>query len=246
MPIITLINTTYGIFKIDIAKKVITPFRFDYDVYKKYGCDVSFSGHPFADLDYSSHNLRELNIENKEYTVGVLFGSRYQEIKTLAPIFIKSMSILNRMLLGNIRFLIPIAYPEYKALIEEVCEENKHLLENVTFTFLENENKENVYKYSDALILSSGTASLLAACHGKPMVICYKISSLTFFIAKLLYKVRFIGMPNILLNEPVVPELLQRDCNANAISSYIIDCLTDKVLYKKISNNLLRIRDTLG
>ena len=228
------------------SERVITPFLFDYDVYAKYKCKTTYSGHPFADIDYSNDNLKELNIEDKEYTVGVLLGSRYQEIKSLAPVFIKSMLILNDMLSGNIRFVIPIAYPDYKNLIEDIFKSHKDMLKNITYTFLEGEDKENVYKYSDVLILSSGTASLLAACYGKPMVICYKISALTFFIGKLLYKVRFIGMPNILLNESVAPELLQKECNANAIVSYIIEYLTDKALYKKTSDNLIKIRHHLG
>ena len=94
--------------------------------------------------------------------------------------------------------------------------------------------------------MSSGTASLLAACYGKPMVICYKISYITFFLGKLLTNIKYVGMPNVLLNEEAVPELLQNNCNPNAITSYIIKYLTDKEYYTKISSNLLRVRGTLG
>ena len=227
------------------AKKIITPFLFDYEVYEKYGCNVMYSGHPFADLDYNKH-IPELDMTKKEYTVGVLFGSRNQEIKKLAPIFIKSMKILNDMLFSNIRFIIPIAYPQYKVLIEKIIGNYSNLLNGVSYSLLDVENKDYVYYYSDVLMMSSGTSSLLAACYGKPMVICYRISNITFYLAKLLTKIKYVGMPNILLNEDVVPELLQNNCNPYTITDYITRYLTDKEYYKKISNNIIKVRDNLG
>lgn len=227
------------------AKKIITPFKFDYEVYKNHGCNVIYSGHPFADLNYNL-DIPKLNMEEKEYTVGILFGSRYQEIKKLSPVFIKSMKILNDMLSSNIRFVIPIAYPEYKETIEKIIYNHRDLLKGISYTFLEGENKDFVYKYSDALIMSSGTASLIAACYGKPMVICYRISYITFFLGKLLTNIKYVGMPNVMLNEEAAPELLQSNCNPNAITSHIIKYLTDKEYYKEASGNLTRVRDMLG
>ena len=227
------------------AKKIITPFKFDYEVYKNHGCNVIYSGHPFADLNYNL-DIPKLNMEEKEYTVGILFGSRYQEIKKLSPVFIKSMKILNDMLSSNIRFVIPIAYPEYKETIEKIIYNHRDLLKGISYTFLEGENKDFVYKYSDALIMSSGTASLIAACYGKPMVICYRISYITFFLGKLLTNIKYVGMPNVMLNEEAAPELLQSDCNPNAITSHIIKYLTNKEYYKETSGNLTRVRDMLG
>ena len=122
----------------------------------------------------------------------------------------------------------------------------KDLLKNISYTFLEGESKDFVYKYSDALIMSSGTASLISACYGKPMVICYRISYITFFLGKILTNIKYIGMPNVMLNEEAAPELLQSDCNPNAITSHIIKYLTDKEYYKKVSDNLIRVRDMLG
>ncbi|WP_456059640.1 lipid-A-disaccharide synthase [Brachyspira pilosicoli] len=225
------------------AKKIITPFQFDYDVYKKYNCNVVYSGHPFADINYN-REVSPLNMDKKEYTVGVLFGSRYQEIKKLAPVFIKSMKILNDMLFGNIRFIIPVAYPEYREPIENIIDNYKDLLNGICYSVIE--NKDDVYIYSDALIMSSGTASLIAACYGKPMVICYKISHFTFLLGKFFTNIKYVGMPNVMLNEEAAPELLQRDCNPNAISSHIIKYLTDKEYYDKTSSNLIRVRELLG
>ena len=156
------------------------------------------------------------------------------------------MKTLNDMLSSNIRFVIPIAYPEYKKTIEKIIDNHKNLLKDIQYTFLEGENKDFVYKYSDALIMSSGTASLIAACYGKPMVICYRISYITFFLGKLLTNIKYIGMPNVMLNEEAAPELLQSDCNPNAITSHIMKYLADKEYYKKTSDNLMKVRDMLG
>ena len=231
--------------KLISSELVITPFLFDHEVYKKHGCKSFYSGHPFIDLDYDK-KIEPLTIDKKTYTVGILFGSRYQEIEALLPVFVKSMKLLYDMLSGDIRFVIPIAYPEYKEKILFLLDNYKDTMKDIPYQLLDFENKDDVYTHSDVLILSSGTASLLAACYGKPMVICYKISRVTFFIAKLLTKIKFIGMPNILLNEKVVPELLQSDCNSSVISSHIMEYITSKQFYDETSNKLLNVRNSFG
>jgi lipid-A-disaccharide synthase len=70
---------------------------------------------------------------------------------------------------------------------------------------------------SDVVILSSGTATLESALFRKPTVICYKISNSTFFIAKFLVRKKLIGMPNIILDKKIFPELLQKECNSQNI-----------------------------
>ncbi len=156
------------------------------------------------------------------------------------------MNLLNKMFMGNIRFLIPIAYPEYKNIIESLIEKNKNVFDNISYELLENENTESVYEYSDVLILSSGTSSLIAALYEKPMVICYKISFITYFIAKMFVKGGFIGMPNILLGKSIVPEFLQSNCNANAITDMVICYLTDENLYNDVKKNLSTIKNIIG
>ncbi len=230
--------------KLISCKAVITQFQFDYDVYKEYNCNVIFSGHPFANLKNIEH--KKLTIADKKYTIGILFGSRIQEIQKLAPVFIESMNLLNKMFLGNIRFLIPIAYPEYKNIIDDIIEKNHDIFDNISYELLENEDTESVYQYSDVLILSSGTSSLIAALYQKPMVICYKISFITYFIAKMFVKGGFIGMPNILLGKSVVPEFLQSNCNANAITDMVMRYLTDENLYSDVKKELSVIKNIIG
>lgn len=230
--------------KLRSCRRVITQFHFDYDVYKKYNCNVIFSGHPFADL--KEINPPKLDLAQKKYTVGVLFGSRFQEINTLAPVFIKSMKMMHDMLSGDIRFVIPIAYPEYRNAIQAIMKKHENLLSGLTYTFLEGRETEYVYSYSDMLILSSGTSSLIAACYKKPMVICYKISLPTFIIGKMFVRGGFIGMPNIISGKSVAPELLQGECNRDAIVSHAMRYLTDKAYYAETVENLSKVRESLG
>ncbi len=234
--------------KLRSCKSVITQFMFDYNVYKKYNCNVIFSGHPFVDFKRLTDPSSELGkkCKEKKHTIGVLFGSRIQEINSLTPIFMKSMSMLNNTLMGDVHFLIPIAYPEYKKLIEDKIKANSQLFENISYTLLENDETENVYAYSDVIILSSGTSSLIAALYEKPMVICYKISYITYFIAKFFVKGGFVGMPNILRGKLVAPELLQADCNSYAITDQIAHYLKDKELYDSVRQELSKVKDDLG
>ena len=230
--------------KLRSCKSVITQFAFDYDVYKKSNCNVMFSGHPFVDL--KNVEPKPLNIPSKKYTVGVLFGSRMQEINKLSPVFIQSMALLNKMFSGNIRFLIPIAYPEYRKTIDSIMKKHSKLLDGLCYTLLENDETESVYAHSDVIILSSGTSSLIASCYEKPMVICYKISYITYFIARFFVKGGFVGMPNIILGKSVVPELLQSDCNSDAITDQVMHYLTDENIYNSVKKELADVKKHLG
>lgn len=235
---------SYNAKKLRSCKSVITQFMFDYDVYKNYGCNAIFSGHPFVDI--YPKTISNKKYSSKKYTIGVLFGSRTQEINMLGDIFIKAMSIIDNEFEGDVHFLVPIAHTDYKKIIEDKIKANRSLLGGVSYSLLENEHTDDVYTHSDAIMLSSGSASLIAALHEKPMVICYKLSYFTYFIAKFFIKDGFIGMPNILLGKYVVPELLQYRCGNKSVASQIILYLKDKELYSSVKYELSKVRDCLG
>jgi lipid-A-disaccharide synthase len=107
-------------------------------------------------------------------------------------------------------------------------------------------NKSNdIMKISDIIVLSSGTATLEAAIYEKPMIITYKISKLSAWVARKLIKVNYVGMPNILENEEIVPELLQDDFTVENIIEWINRFAEDRNFYKKTKDKLKAIKNKL-
>jgi lipid-A-disaccharide synthase len=101
-------------------------------------------------------------------------------------------------------------------------------------------------KYSKFGIIKSGTSTLEAAIFQLPMVIVYKISGLTYLIVKNLIKVKNIGMANLILNEQVVPELIQNDVSDKLIYEKSKEILSNPDLYKSIKQKLSLVKEKLG
>jgi lipid-A-disaccharide synthase len=95
-------------------------------------------------------------------------------------------------------------------------------------------------------IITSGTATLEAAIIGNPFIIVYKVSPITYFIGKKLVKIKYLGLPNIIAGNEIVPELLQDRCNPLDIANKTLEFLTDKNLYETQKRNLEIVRKSLG
>lgn len=234
--------SVWGKWNIKSLKKncdlLVVPFKEDANIYEKYLSNFIYSGHPFADIKPPPSEFNKDRIKK----VGVFFGSRKQELSTLGKIFVKSIILLNKKLNGNVKFIIPIAASAFSESVKKLIE---HLPSCIKTEIVET-NTQSVYESVDACILASGTASLLSAVYGKPMVICYKINPLTYLIGKMIVKGGMIGMPNIMLGKRIVAEFLQGKCNAENISNEIYTYLSDEALYKKTSLSLSKVREMLG
>ncbi|MBI4977171.1 MAG: lipid-A-disaccharide synthase [Spirochaetes bacterium] len=221
---------------------IIAPFKFDYDVYKKHGCTAICEGHPFADI--APGKVRK--ISSKKITIGIMPGSRNQEIRELTGVFLDAAVKLHRLFGERIQFRLPLAHARYRRAIEKAIQSRKDR-SALPLTIIEGENAaDDVYASADAMILASGTASLLAAVHGIPMVICYRTSALTYMIGKMVVRGQMIGMPNIMLGRLAVPELIQRDCTSDAIAAHISFWLNDPDAYRAVRDELARVRGLLG
>ena len=99
---------------------------------------------------------------------------------------------------------------------------------------------------ADAAIVASGTSTLEAAIYGVPMVIIYKMNYLSWWLSKLLVKTKFAGMPNLIANRIIVPELLQSQVKASSISKQIIRIISPGLARDNILQNLNNVRDALG
>ncbi len=201
-----------------LAKNVdylIVPHFPDYLVYREYTKNVLYSGNPILDKVYDFKISKDFFDNNglvrDKKIVAIMPGSRFQEVETLLPPFLEASEILiNRY---DIQIILPVSHPIYEDYI--INKINEFGLSGKIK--LIREDSYSAMSVSDVVILSSGTASLESVLFGKPPVICYKVSSLSFFIGKMLVKSDVIGLPNIILNKKVFPELLQKDCNSGNI-----------------------------
>ena len=118
-----------------------------------------------------------------------------------------------------------------------------HIPKNIV---VEKTNPRRALEAADVAIVASGTSTLEAAIYGIPMVIIYKMNYLSWWISKLLVKTRFVGMPNLIADRIIVPELLQSQATALAISKQIIRMINPGLARENTLQNLNNVRDALG
>jgi len=217
--------------------KMLVVFPFEVDFYRKNKVNVEFIGHPVLDeIDFSEGNDENISKE----TIGLFPGSRTFEIENLLPEMLKAGRIIKRHF-SKVKFIIPAASTVSVDLIEKILADFKDLNVRVL--------KESYYeaiRSSYVVAVASGTASLEVGLFGKPMVIVYKGSFFSYLVYKMFVNVKHIGLPNILLGQKLVPELIQNDVNGENISKSLMFYLNDKEKYRKTKEKLTALREILG
>jgi lipid-A-disaccharide synthase len=225
------------------VRKMFVILPFEEKLYLDAGVDAEFLGHPFIDMVHPSRPREE---SREKYclgpgvkTIGLLPGSRMNEINSLLDVMIQAAEKI-RNELGSCQFLLPIADSINPELIRQRLGANPlgiQLIEGEAY---------DVMNSCDTLIIASGSATLEAGILGCPMVIIYKLNPLTYWLARLLIKVPFIGLVNIVADERVVPELIQDKVTAKNISAEALATLRDPEREQVVRERLLKIKDSLG
>lgn len=187
-------------------------FRFEHQFYQQKNMNSFFLGHPFSSLQANDHNqiIAKYQLSDSKNYIGILPGSRKSEITYMMPIFLKAAKKI-ASLHSNSTFLIPAANQELAQMIRSfngLNEIDYKLATNAANDFL------SVSKIS---IVTSGTASLEATVLGSLPIICYKTNAFNYAILSRMLKTPFIGLPNLLLQKHLFPELIQHDLSVNAI-----------------------------
>jgi len=219
-------------------------FPFEEVFYRERGIPATCVGHPAARetaaLDRAT--VREkFGLESDEVVIAVLPGSRESEINRLGSIFAQAIDqIASRH--SRARFLVPLANPRVQSLFEGILARSPI---GGAITLLNGQARE-VLAASDVALLASGTAALEAALVGTPMVVAYRVSWLSYWLARLLAKTDKVSMPNHLLPTPLIPEFLQTQASPPALANAISALLEDKQRLEETSEALLGIRDALN
>lgn len=219
---------------------VILPFEAAF--YERAGLPVTFVGHPLLDMVQVSMNREQaaagFGLDPSRKIVGLFPGSRANEIERLLPVIIDSARLLKDRF-PDIQFAVPVA-----STLNQDDLEHQFLAAGLDVTFT-HERIHDLIRACDAVISVSGTVTLEVALIGTPMVIIYKLSPLTYLLAKRLVKIEHIGLCNIIAGETVVRELIQHEANPGMISAEIEKILGNVQYADEIKQKLSAVRSQL-
>jgi lipid-A-disaccharide synthase len=226
-----------------LVDRMVVFFPFEEKLYKDAGVEVDFIGHPLLDLvkpTLSKEDFRnELQIKENEILIGLLPGSRWQEIEKILPVMVHSGLVLKKRM-KNLQIAIGLAPTIDKQKAYDFLKKknfNIQLLEDLTYDLM---------SHSDLLLATSGTATLESAISCTPLIVLYKTSPLTYLLAKALVKIPHIGMVNIVAGKKIVPEFIQSQAKPEKIAEEMEKILKDEDEYKRIKIELNEVKTRLG
>jgi len=227
---------------VKVVDKIASIFPFEYDLYKSYGADIEFVGHPLVDTVKPSlprTEAEQLAGKRAGHPLVLLMpGSRTMEIKRLLPDMLAAAKILKQM-----RPDIDIAMPRAVTIAREMLEAPVKQA-GLDIKLTEGHNYD-VMSVADLAIATSGTVTLEAALCGLGCEILYKASPISFWIAKQVVEIPHIGLPNIVAGRLIEPELLQDDCIPEKIAGTALELLEPK-RYELLQKDLQEVKEKLG
>lgn len=229
-------NRAKKIAKTTTAVASIFPFAAEF--YREAGANVEFVGHPL--LDFARTDLSRVaacqvvGLNENRPVLGLMPGSRRREVERILPVMLAVIDQV-RQAVPDCQFVSPLAPGIDPATLPEMPSVNVV--------------KGNVYgamRASDLMLITSGTATLEAACLGTPMVVVYKMSQLSWHILRKLVKLELSGLPNVIAGREIVPELLQDQVTAERIAPIALELLQDPKKRKEQQAHLRWVYEQLG
>ena len=220
---------------------VIFPFEAPY--YEAEHVPVRYVGHPSVDKVHPQRSKDEdiqlFGLSTAKLVVGILPGSRRNEIERMLPVMLAAAHQLQTKFSG-IHFLLPQADSIPDTLLAEHLRSTRLMITAIKH------KPYDVIQCCDAIMTTSGTASLEIALLGVPMVIAYKLAPLTYWLGRVLVKIPYIGLPNIILGKLAVKELIQHEASAENLVAEISKILTNKPYAEQIGEDLHKVKQQLG
>ena len=227
---------------VKVVDKIASIFPFEYDLYKSYGADIEFVGHPLVDTVHPvlpQEEAEQLAGKRQGHPLVLLMpGSREMEIQRLLPVMLEAAKLLKQKR-PEIDFAMPRAATIAREKLEIPAREA-----GVEVRLTEGHNYD-VMSVADFAIATSGTVTLEAALCGLGCEILYKSSPVSFWIAKRVVEIPHLGLPNIVAGRLIEPELLQDDCTPEKIASTALELLEPE-RYRQLQRDLQEVREKLG
>jgi lipid-A-disaccharide synthase len=219
-------------------------FPFEEQIYKDAGVPVTYIGHPLAETipmapDVAAARAR-LGLGPHARVVTVMPGSRMGELKYLAEPFVRAAGLLAKRDPG-LSFVVPMAGAKQRAYFNEIVA--RAGLGDIALTLVD--DSHTAIAAADAVLVASGTATLEVALFKKPMVIAYKVMRASYEIMRHMGYQPWIGLPNILAREFLVPELLQHAATPEALTDAVWQQLNDTALRDKLAARFTEMHHSL-
>ena len=225
-----------------VASKVLVIFPFEKKFYEDAGVPVEFVGHPLPDLIQVTEPRERLlagaGLDPTAPTIALLPGSRPNEVRAILPNLAAAATLI-RERVPSAQFVIARA----PKLSDQMFEPFSRFTGPSAIVA---GRADDVLHASDVVITASGTATVQAALHGKPMVIVYRLAPLTYKMGRPFVKVDTFGMVNLLAGRRIVPELIQDDFTPARVADETVGLLTDPARAAEMRRALAEVRGALG
>jgi lipid-A-disaccharide synthase len=220
---------------------VILPFEEAY--YKKNGLFPDYVGHPLMDSVPQNLNrieaIQALGLDNHGPILGLLPGSRVEEIENLLPAMVEAAEILSSRHEG-LKCILPLASTVPPRLVETKTNQSPVEIKLI---------QGDIYgalTACDLALVASGTVTLETAILGVPMIIAYRVSPLSYWIGRMVIDVPFIGLVNLVAEKKVVPELIQNEVTSHRLAEEADAILKDGLRRESMIKNLRMVKERLG
>lgn len=227
------------------VSRVLTLFPFEAPLYEQAGIPVSYVGHPLADVlpeqpDKDGARV-QLGLNGAGPVIALLPGSRQSELDYHADLFVRTARLIHERL-PQARFLVPLTTRETRLRFEQALYQADMPALPIQILF---GHAHLALTAADAALIASGTATLEAAMLKCPMVITYKMAGLSYRLMKRKAYQPYVGLPNILAGEFVVPELLQDDATPENLAQAVVNLVRHKTVRDKLVERFCGIHRAL-
>ncbi len=224
---------------------MLTVFPFEKKIYAKAHIEATFVGHPLAEMIPLKPNKKKaqgkLKIMRATKVIALLPGSRQGEVKWHAQLLIDSAIELTKKI-RDVKFLVPLPTRETYDIFSRTLFKNAQAQLDIQLLI---GHASDAINAADLVIVASGTATLETALYKKPMIVIYKMSSISWQILKRMRYLPYVSLPNILLNKFFVPELLQNEATSENITLKAIEILKDAPYRKNLFIQFTKIHHQL-
>jgi lipid-A-disaccharide synthase len=215
------------------VNRILVMFPFEAPLYEKIGVPVTYVGHPLADLIPMEPKKLEaraaLRLPANKLIVALLPGSRRSELHYMAQAFVLAAHRF-RQEVHDVHFVCPTATRDTRDMFERALHEEQRTDLPLTLLF---GHSHEALEAADLALVGSGTATLEAALYKTPMVITYRQSQISWLLMRSMAYLPYIGLPNVLAGEKLVPELIQDEANPAALAGALLTLLRDTAAQRR-------------
>ena len=206
------------------ANAIASIFPFETEFYQDAGAPAEFVGHPLVDFAKTDLTLtqarKKLGLQNNAQVIGLMPGSRRSEVQRILPIMLKAAANVAQVL-SDTEWILPLA----PGISEELISECKQGIKGIPTVKLLQDETYTAMRAATLMLITSGTATLEAACIGSPMIILFRTSQFNWRIINALTPLEHSGLPNLIAKRRIVPELLQDDLTPDTLTEFTLDLL---------------------